>query len=776
MGDAAIFSLANLVTGALGAAMTGPLGGIDLPDVALAEVLRAEPSGYVAQLSYADGSEAGRIASGGLPVRLQDYPETFLRAVMAAEDKRFGGHGGVDPLATASAAVAALAGNLRGGSTLTQQTVKNLITGSAPNLDRKLAEAVLAVRAHVDLSADEVFTAYLNAAWFGRGVQGAGGAAQAWFGRDWHALSLSEMALLAGMLKGAGHYDPERHPQRAMARRDYVLGRMLELGWITRDEAEAARNEELRVVPARPSEAGDLWAARAAAAEMRERGLPADLRRQTDLGLRLTVDPVWQDIAAQALASRTTSLVPQGPAGRLSAGLLRTLTAAEETDDTLRAVRDEVARRLAAGSGRLRLVLIARNPEGGWHALLDSGRGLPRRIVADASALPTGATLRPGDMLPAALDDEGNLSASLVPGIQGAAVVLDARTGAILASIGGHDPRVSAFDRTRAMRQPGSAIKPFLWLAALDIGYSHDSPVSNSEWDFFVSDGDIWRPQNYDRSQSWDIPLFTALERSANLAAAHIAYTIGIESMAAMAERLGAYPPGGMRRTLSASLGTSEVRLRDLVAAYAGIVNDGVPVQPHVIAAATAGQGAGDAATWEHRAQTGFAAASPRSLIALKGMLRGVVVRGTAYNAFRGHPVTVIGKTGTSQMHRDLWFVGMTPDVAVGVWLGRDDNRRVPGRHVGGTSAAPVVADILRAAHERGLIDGNGMRDGRAAPEGWPPPLLRDGGGWQTGDSALLERLGTGFGPSGDGSLSPEIGDFRPPAAQQGEFVIRSLW
>lgn len=766
MPDAGLFSLANLGAGLLAATMTSPLGGIDLPAVDLAGTIRAQPAGHAAQLTYSSGQPAGFSTAGSVPALIDSFPDTFLRAVMAIEDKRFGAHGGIDPMATASAGVSALRGDIRGGSTLSQQLVKNIVTGSEASIERKIAEAVLAVRAHVDIGPDEIMLAYLNTAWFGRGVTGAARAPQAWFGKDWSEISLSEQAFLAALLRGAGYYDPARHPERALARRNHVIDRMEALGWASPEEAEAARSEPLEVIPSPARESGDMWAVRATSAELRTLDLPAELRARQPLELGLTIDEAWQGIAEQALRAGIDRLARKGVAGQLSPALLRRLSDDSPSSDDLRAARNEAARRMSAGEGIVRLILISEAGDGAWRALADNGQGTPVWTDISSEALPEGYTPRAGHILPAR-ETAGELEAELVPELQGAVVVMDARTGAILASIGGHDAALSAFDRTRAQRQPGSAIKPFLWMAALDRGYAHDTPIPNWERDYYDESGELWRPQNYDRSQTGEIPMFRGLERSSNLVAVNLADSLGIHAMADMAEAFGAYPRGGMARVLSAALGSSEVQLRNLVGAYSGLANDGVPVTPHVVRQASA---SGEVLWRRPDSRASSPVVRSRDLGYLQSMMRGVVMRGTGFEAFREHPVPIMGKTGTSQQHRDTWFVGLTPDTTVGVWLGRDDNRAIPGRPTGGTSAALITADILRQAHEAGMIGSDGLRgaDSQVAALDWPPGLLSDQGMWLFGEG--------GYVPPG-GSMAPDQGDFQPPPGQEDdEFVIRSLW
>ncbi|MCW3782600.1 transglycosylase domain-containing protein [Defluviimonas salinarum] len=706
---AGIYSVTNIVAAAIGTVMSGPFGSLSVPQTPEIDVTASARPGYVLHLEGAGGEDLGRaVSSVPLRVEMDALPDHFINAVIAAEDTRYLEHAGIDPVGTLSAALDTARGRLRGGSTITQQMVKNTLTGNERSLGRKVVEAMVAVRAHDALGKREVLRRYLQSAWFGRGT-GATDAPRAWFGKEWDAVSLAESATLAAMLKGPGLYDPWTNPDLTRKRRDLVIARMADLGWVTAEAAETARAEPVTAI-APPAEPGaDPWIAAAARAELSAQGTPP--ARGT---ARLTADMRLQEIATATL---TEAIIAQSPIlapERVAPERLQEITALGEAAR----LPGDLRVALPAGSPYSSALLLSKD-EGGWDVLTVAG-GLTHDVRLDDPHRDYQPA--PGDLVPvlagAAGDGQASMQIRLPTQIQGAVVILDPKSGALLASVGGADAGLTGFDRTRALRQPGSSIKPFLWLAALGMGFDAWSPVEDIEHTYIGPDGLRWSPKNYDHSQAGLIPLHAGLERSSNLAAAWLADRIGIEAMAAMAEAAGAYPGNGMRRHLSAALGTSEVSLRDLVAGYAAIVNDGMPRTPHLISSVITPDGS--ATTADHRRPGPIAGRA--AINDLLAMLRGVVTRGTAAEAFRGHPVTLVGKTGTTQDYRDAWFVGMTPDLAIGVWLGRDDNTPLPDGMTGGRAAAPIAARILKAAHDVGIIDGLGIGDGvMSAGIDWPP-------------------------------------------------------
>lgn len=706
----ALNALTQVVFGGVAAIMTGPLGGLDLPDVDLVTALSPRHGFAESRILDRHGNDLGWLpAASRTTLPHADLPVIFIEALLATEDARFGAHSGVDPVALVAAARDTFSGQLRGGSTLTQQLVKNAVIGNATSLERKIVEAVLALRAGAVMDAGRILDAYLSHAWFGRGVTGAAGAARAWFDKPWSEIDLHEAAFLAAILKGPAHYDPIRNPERALARRNLVLDRMLALDLIDTDSHHSAREKPLGVVPQRHGGATPApWITSALQAAARD--LPLVGRTAEEVVLRSTFDPSWQEIAERALAQGISRISGYVPAGRVdvrdiaSASVMSTARAAR--------LRADLAPIMSTTPERGRLVIMG-DIGGMVEALLDRGFGPIEDVVMERSDL-GGMEVSRGDVL-AYRREDGRIVPFGIPELQGAVVVMDPADGAILASAGGLHPEIIGFDRTRALRQPGSAIKPFLWIRAMEEGMPHDMAVPDVRQTYWLSSGEIWSPRNFDgRERGW-IPLFVAMEDSSNMVAAHLVDLLGPHALADVAELAGVHPPGGMVRTLASGLGASDTTLVALTAGYAAIANGGTAIVPHAIAHASRG-GIGT----DLRPPTGWPIATRETISAMQAMLFGVTVRGTAAGAFRGSSGLVAGKTGTSQNRRDAVFVGFTPNVVIGVWVGRDDNQPMGGNLGGSRAAAPIARDIFEAAREAGL-------DQASTPEAWPPRLLQVG-------------------------------------------------
>lgn len=717
MADIGIYAIVKIAAGLAGIAATSPFAETGIRATPLIEVAADAPPGFDLQVTDTHGMPMGRLRSGGpVPVELSKLPDHFINAVVAAEDRRFLEHPGVDPIGTVSAAIDTLRGQLRGGSGLAQQMVKNTVTGSMSSLDRKATEAMLAIRMTSQLGRNDVMRRYLQSAWFGRGVTGVMPAPLTWFGKTWEEISIAESATLAAMLRGPGFYDPWRHPGRVKPRRDMIIGVMEEKGWISAEEALEARTSPVKAIPAPPPSATDPWILNAAAADLR--GLPASAPRQGTA--RVSIDAQWQSIVSTSLDEAIRARSATRPAAEVEGTTLAVLQAMASDDDPDNDILPpELQLDLPAWSP-YRSSLIVDGSPGSWDVL--TAWGLEKGVWIDDPH--DDWKPKVGALVPALPIEEKNgrkeMEVRLPTMIEAAAVLIDPRTGQMIASVGGVDAGLGSFDRTNALRQPGSAIKPFLYLAALDRGYPAGMPVEDVEKSY-RSGGQWWRPRNYDRKQMGRIPMYNALERSLNVATVWLADLIGIDAMADTAEAAGAYAPGEMVRVLPSALGASDTTLRRLTSGYATMANGGVPRAPSAI---TRVESISGRSVTVPPAPAGRAASSEGAAADLVAMLRGAAARGTAWTSFKDHPVSVGGKTGTTQNHRDAWFVGVTPHVAIGVWVGRDDNRPLPGNATGSTFAAPIAADIMRKAYEAGLIDQEGYRDGdRGVWQSWPPPL-----------------------------------------------------
>lgn len=742
---------------ALGASiLSGPLGPIDARP---ALDLHDSTNRGVVAVAYRDGELAGTIGRQSTTASYGDFPPLFFKALQSAEDSSFAKHMGVDPAGIARAGIdlvrsaASGAPPGVGGSTLTQQLAKNVVTGSNRNISRKLADMISAVETESVASKKEILESYANAVYFGRGSHGAKEAAQNWFGKDWDKLDLSEIAFLAGIVQAPSALDPLKHPKAARNRRDYVLDRMAADGVITQAKADAAKAGPIDVVQpkrtpvaaAAPLPDADFWALAYARRQLQRRKSSGTAAEPVggEQAMVLPISSTAQTIVENDLASglrRYQAAVGDAPLGSVFDRNVGDLSDPATVADAAQAI----APSLPEGAVR---VVVRRAADGGLGLML--AEDSPTRDSGlDGVPVPKGAEA--GDvyvLLP------GKRTLAGRPRIQGAAVAIELSTGKVLASVGGVRDWASQFDRTQAERQPGSSVKPFLYLAAMEQGYMPTDMISDAPVSMSIDGMDgqnVWSPDNYGGEGTGGyVPLFVGLEKSLNRVAARLVMQIGSAPFQEILGRTGAYPANDDRLLLpSAALGTVETTPERMARAVAAL---------------------------DPRTST---VADPWLLQNLERMMRGVVVRGTAAGAFRNGPDGVVGKTGTSQQDRDAWFIGRTGDVALAVWVGRDDDQPLPalgGRApTGGAVAAPIFAQIVRDLRKAGLssaridvtpfpkdglYDPYGGYDGYSADAGgWGPPPSQD---WYPPPPGGNNRSGGGyFGspeppPAGNGDLQP---------------------
>ena len=572
----------------------------------------------------ADGSVlASYGALHGPSVHFDALPPALIAAVMAAEDRRFFDHGGIDLVGIARAAIANLRAGavVQGGSTITQQIAKNLFLTPQRTLKRKVQEALLALWLERRFSKRELMAIYLNRVYLGAGVWGVEAAARRYFNKPASALTLPEAAMIAGLPKAPSRYNPAADAAAAEARAAVVIDAMVAAGFIDKTEADAAKAGPATAA-ARPAGGSGRYAADWALA----RALATVGAAAGDLTVATTIDPGLQREAAAALA----------------AGL------------------------------------------------------------------------------------------ALAQGAEGALVSM-APDGAVLAMVGGSDYARTPFNRAlEARRQPGSAFKLFVYLAALEAGMTPDDRVEDAPLDI-----DGWRPGNFNGRFEGEMTLTRALTTSVNTVAARIAWQLGMARVVEAARRLGI--GGALPAVPSLALGTAGTTPLELTAAYAVLAHGGLAVRPHVLAAIHDGEG-----------QLLYRRAAPpaRRIVAarvgadLVAMLAAAVAAGSGRAAqLPGRQAA--GKTGTSQDHRDGWFVGFTRQLATGVWIGRDDGAPVADLTGGGLPAA-VWADYMAAAH-RGLPALPLIA--AAPPEAAPPQADSEDGFGALMDDLLGE---TDAEPSGD--------------------------
>jgi len=733
------FLFSNLALGALFA-----LGGIaalvhvaahDLPDHD--ELVNYQPP----MLSRVYSGEGRVIAEYARERRVfapvEEIPDLVKNAFISAEDKNFYTHPGIDPTGIVKAmgrfVLARVQGRparITGASTITQQVMKNFLVGNARSVERKIREAVLAVRVSSALSKDDILELYLNDIYLGEGAYGVAAAAERYFAKPLEALTPPEAAYLAALPKAPSDLHPVEDRARAKERRAYVLEEMAQNGHLSRRAAEAAKDARLETV------LDDSLPRRVTKAEPNY--FTAEVRRQMigevgedalytgGLTARATIDPELQAIAQRVLRTRLVEFdrergVYHGPyrviaeiaEGRV--GDWRALLAGTRLPRDIEGWHPAVVLETGAttalvgiegleGEGTARISLA----EEDWIEAIDrddARRGAPRR---------PSDLWRPGDVIYVTRADSGEgWRMRQIPKVEGAFMAMDPHTGRVMALQGGFSYEHSVFNRaTQAERQPGSAFKPFVYAAALDAGYSPATIVLDAPVVVRLPDGD-WRPKNSSGKFYGPAPLRLGLILSRNLMTVRIAQQIGMDRVADYAERFGVY--NDMPNHLSYALGAGETSLYQMIAAYGMFANGGKRVQPTVIDRIQDRHGD---TMFRHdprhcegcRAETYRPDARPvlydtRSQIMnpatarqLVSMMQGVVREGTAARTVGDLGFPVAGKTGTTNESRDAWFVGFSPNLVAGCWIGYDNPQSMGRAGYGGTLCGPVFKRFMTEA------------------------------------------------------------------------------
>jgi penicillin-binding protein 1A len=638
-------------------------------------------------------------------VPYDQIPPRLAQAFLAAEDQHFFQHSGVDYQGLSRAMLRNVLNfvrgrRLEGGSTITQQVAKNVLLNSDATVGRKLKEAILAGRLEQTLDKPRILELYLNEIWLGYRSFGVGAAAYNYFGKSINDLSLAQMAYLATVPKGPDNYHPIRRKANAIARRNYILTRMADLGWVSRAEANAAMKEDL-IVQAAPTRAryrdADYFVE-----EVRQRGLNTLGPRLSEGGyyMRTTLDPVMQSAARVALMNGLEAYDRRhgwrgawGKAASPTGWEKQAMAHAKPAErPDWRAARVE-----ADGGASLRVA--------------DTGATV---ILApeDIAWARGGKGLKVGDLVFVEPAPSGNYRLRQVPAVNGALVAMEPNTGQVLAMVGGYSYSLSKFNRaTQALRQPGSSFKPIVYATALENGFTPASYVTDAAMTFTDSTGKVWSPENYYKRFYGSQPLRKGIELSINGMTVKLAQSVGMRKIVDMAVKLGVVKT--MQPVLAMALGAGETTPFNLTAGYASFVNGGRKIDPHLIELVQDREGKTlfradkrdcprcDAGfTGDESPRVPFAGAQvmdPITAYQITSMLEGVVLRGTG-SAIRVLNRPLGGKTGTTNEYRSAWFVGFSPQVVAGVFVGFDDNRSLGNGETGATAAVPIFIDFMRVA------------------------------------------------------------------------------
>ena len=723
-------------------------------------------------------------------VPIQAVPKRLSNAFLSAEDKSFYTHPGVDLAGLVRGVVTNLAnlGSDRrpvGASTITQQVAKNFLLSNEVSLARKVKEVLLAYRIEHAFSKDRILELYLNEIYLGGGSYGIASASLNYFNKSLDELSIAECAMMAAMPKAPNNYNPLRHPEAAKARRDWVIGRMLEDGHITAAEAKTALAEPISL---RPRVQADTVTADYFTEEVRRelvQRFGEDGLYKGGLSVRTTLDPKLQQIAEKVMRNGLITYDRRhgwrGPVSHvtLAADWKKQLT--------------QMTPPIGLPAWKLALVLAV-EPGGAQIGLADGSEGrIPFAELKWGRRTREGQTVgaapgKPADVLQAGdaimvesveKDDAGKAYPAAtyalrqIPNIGGALVALDPHTGRVLAMQGGWSFKESEFNRaTQAMRQPGSAFKPFVYLTALENGYTPSTIIVDEP--IVVDQGPglpLWKPKNDENDFLGPMPMRQGIEKSRNLMTVRLAQAVGMDKVVATAIKFGIVDK--MIPTLAMAIGSGETTVLRMVTAYAEIVNGGKKIEPTLIDRVQDRHGATvfrhderpcdqcRADAWTSQAPPALPdkreqLVDPPSAYQIVSMLEGVVQRGTG-TAVKAVGKPLAGKTGTTNDSNDTWFVGFSPDLVVGVYLGFDTPRTLGPKEYGGLAAAPVFRDFMMAA----------LADKPGVPFRVPPGIrlvrvnLDTGQRAQAGDQrVILEAFKPGTEPDGQGVVigGSEIG------------------
>jgi penicillin-binding protein 1A len=639
------------------------------------------------------------------PCRLAEVPLHVRQAFLAAEDSAFYSHFGIDPVGIARAAVKNFqAGSAtQGASTITQQVIKNVLLSREKSITRKIKEAILAYRLEQDLTKDEILEIYLNQIYFGNGAYGIKAAAKSYFHRELEELSLAQAAMLAGLPKAPSRYNPTKNFKEASERQRYVLGQMVNAGFVSKQEAGLATEESLRVFQA---SSDNIFHAPHYVGEIRRQfssmGQSYDIDKDgldIKTALDLTANEYGQSAMRKGLRevdkrrgwrgpiAKLDSVNPDVFLGKFKDRITDTVKKGEVYPALVTAIKgDSVAVNL--GNQKVDISL----KRAGWaRKKLDAVPDSQDEKVRWQAPI---KSLRVGDVIEVSpvLGADGEITEAFqldqTPEIEGALVLINPKNGDVLTTIGGFDYSESQFNRvTQSLRQPGSSFKPILYLAALDeFNYTPTTIVDDSPRTFKVGN-DYWSPANYDKHYLGQITLRTALQKSRNLVSADIISKIGVDAAIKYARKLGIESPLG--RNLSLSLGSSEVTPLEITRAYGVFASGGILAPSSYIHSVSDREGSVIYDRDKDPEAAGERAISEESAFLMASLMKGVVQFGTG-QLVKQLKRPIAAKTGTSNDQMDAWFVAYTPEWVCGVWVGFDVKKAIGAKETGGKVAAPI--------------------------------------------------------------------------------------
>jgi len=636
-------------------------------------------------------------------VHFKDVPDSLKKAILAIEDARFYDHGGVDLTGIVRAGFVALTNGhaSQGASTITMQVARNFFLSSEKTYTRKIYEMLLAYRIERALTKDQILEVYMNQIYLGQRAYGFASAARVYFGKDLKDISLAEAAMLAGLPKAPSAYNPVVNPKRAKVRQEYILQRMLELNFITREQYDEAVAQPLVVKgPGR-----DFSVHAEYVAEMVRQMMYAQYREETytrGFNVVTTIDSADQQVAYTALRKGIMDYERRhgyrGPEGfiELPAG----------ADDREQAIDDALLEHPDNGE-LIAAVVTAAGPRQITVAFID---GSNATIEGDNLRFASGALsanaqpnrrIRPGAIVRVVKNDTGKWSITQLPQVEGAFLSIVPQDGAIRSLVGGFDYNKNKFNHvTQAWRQPGSSFKPFIYSASLDKGLGPATVINDGPLYFSAAEtgGQPWEPKNYGGGFEGPMSMRTALQRSRNLVSIRILNHIGTKYAQQYITRFG-FDAERHPAYLPMALGAGQVTPLQMAGAYSVFANGGYRVNPYLIAEVTDPNGAIVVRAQPLVAeQNAPRAIDARNAYVMNSLLQSVAQRGTGARTNVLKRTDLAGKTGTTNDSHDAWFAGYQHTLAAIAWIGYDNPRSLGDRETGGGLSLPVWIDYMGAA------------------------------------------------------------------------------
>jgi penicillin-binding protein 1A len=684
---------------------------------------------------------------------ISQIPKVMRDAVLAIEDARFYQHGGVDYKGVIRAGLANLGeARSQGASTITMQVARNFYLSSEKKFTRKIYEILLALKIEHQLSKDQILELYMNQIYLGQRAYGFAAASEIYFGKPLKDVSVAEAAMLAGLPKAPSAYNPVVNPRRAMQRQQYIIDRMLENGFITEAQADAARNEKLRYRASSDVPVHAEYVAETARQLIYSQY--GDEIYTRGLNVFLTINSQEQTTAYRALRRGILAYerrqVYRGPEAYID------LPADPKEVDTRIAEalvehpdNDELRAAVVLEASPKMVVAVPQSGE----TVSITGDGL-KPVASGLAAKGNPKTqIRRGAVIRIVKGPKGDWTVTQLPEVEGAFVALDPRTGAVRAMVGGFDYAKNKFNHvTQAWRQPGSSFKPFIYSAALEKGFTPATVVNDAPlfFDAGATGSQPWEPKNYDGKFEGPMPLRTALAKSKNMVSIRILQSIGAPYAQEWITRFG-FDADKHPAYLTMALGAGSVTPMQMAGAYSVFANGGFRIAPMLVTKITDTRGR---ALLERppvgQLDDSVRAVEARNAFVMESLLQEVTRSGTAATAHVALKRSdIYGKTGTTNDSMDAWFAGFQKSVVAIVWIGYDTPRKLGDRETGGGLSLPVWIDFMNVA-----LKGVPEEPPMATPEG----VVNVGGEW------FYEEYGPAAGVSSVG-----LDEKLPPAPNEEE-------